>query len=110
MMTTRRALTTNQPDELSIVLPRVPQMFYPCSMVRHRLRTLSDLIRNGYWVKLICRCGHTVRKDPSELQELLAERGASTRLDALSDSLKCQACGGKEFDVLQCYGPEVWSR
>lgn len=78
-------------------------------MVRHRPRTLSDLARHGYWLKLICSCGHTVRRDPLELQAVLAMRGASTKLDALQQSLRCQTCGGKTFEATYCYAPERWS-
>ena len=55
------------------------------------------------------RCARSSDGLFTTMQAVLAQRGASTKLDALSESLKCQACGGKEFDVLQCYGPEVWS-
>jgi hypothetical protein len=73
-------------------------------MVTHRLKTLSDLKRNGYWLKVICRCGHDARLDPM----MLIECGL-TRLDDVGNRLKCSNCGGRDIDYHACNGPEVWS-
>lgn len=73
-------------------------------MVTHRLRTLTDLQRNGYWLRVVCRCGHEARLNPVPL----IVKGV-VRLDDVPARLKCSACGSREIDYHACSGPEVWS-
>jgi DNA-directed RNA polymerase subunit RPC12/RpoP len=79
-------------------------------MSYHRLQTLTDLARYGYWVKLTCACGHEARRDPMELVQRLSRSGASVRLDSLHRRLRCQKCGGRSFVAEHCHAPEAWSR
>lgn len=75
---------------------------------RH-LATLLHIARAGYFLRLTCPCGHSVRLDPMKVLECLARRGADTRLNRLGDALKCGRCGGKDFRATHCEGPEIWS-
>jgi hypothetical protein len=74
-----------------------------------RLDTLLDIAKQGYWLKLTCRCGRQVRVDPMKVLERLLRRGADVRLSHLRDALKCGRCGGKTFTAAHCRGPGVWS-
>ena len=78
-------------------------------MVTHKNNSLSDLIRNGYWLKLTCQCGHEARVDPLTLRTQLFGLGKSMQLDRLSDAVKCKECGGRTFDAEACFAPEAWS-
>ena len=45
-----------------------------------RLDSLIDLSRKGFWLKLTCSCGHTARRSPDELiQVLLGRRERETQ-------------------------------
>ena len=81
---------------------------WPPMGFRH-LATLLDIAKAGYFLRLTCSCGHSVRLDPMKVLERLARRGADTRLNRLSDTLKCGQCGGKGFRATHCEGPEIWS-
>ena len=70
--------------------------------------TLSDLIRNGYWLRLACACGHSNRVDPVPLRTALHQKGKSSHLLRLDEGMKCQRCGGRRFDAAACYSPEAW--
>ncbi len=83
-------------------------MFY-ANMGYRRLSTLTDVAKAGYWVRLTCRCGHENQQNPMVIYELLAKRGASTRLDRLRETLKCGSCGGKDFTAEHCQGPAIWT-
>jgi len=74
-----------------------------------RIRTLTDLARRGYFLKLVCACGHSARIEPLGLAERLSRRSASLALDRLTESLKCQKCGGNNFDAIAVLGDEIWS-
>jgi hypothetical protein len=74
-----------------------------------RLDTLLDIAKQGYWLKLSCPCGHSVKLDPMKVLERLVRRGADVRLARLSESLKCGRCGGKQFSASHCGGPAIWS-
>jgi len=74
-----------------------------------RLDTLTAIANAGYWVLLRCPCGHEARHNPMVVVELLARRGASTRLDRLAESMKCGKCKGRDFTAEHCQGPEIWS-
>lgn len=74
-----------------------------------RLVTLMDIAKAGYWVRLRCPCGHENQQNPMRVIDLLARRGASTRLDRLNETLKCGKCGGKAFTAEHCEGPAIWS-
>ena len=78
-------------------------------MSYHRLETLTSVANAGYWVLLKCPCGHENRQNPMVVVELLAKRGASTRLNRLNETLKCGKCGGKDFTAEHCEGPAIWS-
>lgn len=91
----------------------VPISFHPWSMAPmgfRRLETLLDISRQGYWLKLECPCGHTARHDPMIMLERLLRRGGDPRLSHLHKSMRCGKCGGREFRVVHCNGPESWSR
>lgn len=79
-------------------------------MGSRRLETLSDAAQQGYYVELVCGCGHRRRLDPHKLLTRLMRRGASTRLDRLNETIKCGKCGGKAFRAEYCDGPLRWSR
>lgn len=74
-----------------------------------RITTLTDAAKAGYWVQLRCQCGHENRQNPMVVLQLLARRGASTRLDRLREVLKCGKCGAKDFTAEHCEGPAIWS-
>ena len=78
-------------------------------MVRHKMDSLSDLIRHGYWVKLKCQCGHEAKLDPVVLRTSLHKRDKSSHLNRLNEAMCCQQCGKSSFAVEPCYGPAVWS-
>lgn len=75
-----------------------------------RLRTLTDIAKAGYWLRIACSCGHERRLDPMKIVHRLVQRGANTRLDHLHETLKCGRCGGKDFTATHCQGPARWSR
>lgn len=75
-----------------------------------RFNTLSDIAKQGYWLRLSCPCGHERRVDPDRLLERLMRRGADTRLSHLVNNLKCGRCGGKTFEAAHCEGPMITSR
>jgi hypothetical protein len=74
-----------------------------------RLDTLTAVANAGYWVRLKCQCGHENQQNPMVVYQLLAHRGASTKLDRLQEVLKCGKCGGKDFTAEHCQGPAIWS-
>lgn len=78
-------------------------------MGHRRLTTLTDVARYGYWVKVICACGHVARLEPLGLLKKATERHRSARLADLHKLLKCGECGGKTFEVGHCLAPEAWS-
>lgn len=78
-------------------------------MGHHRLTTLTDVARFGYWVKLECACGHKARLDPQRLLSRAIEKRCSARLADLHKLVKCGLCGGKDFRVEHCLAPEAWS-
>ena len=75
-----------------------------------RFNTLLDIAKQGYWVRLTCRCGHEIKTDPMKLLERLMRRGADTRLTHLPSVMKCGRCGGKTFEATHCEGPMITSR
>lgn len=82
---------------------------FRADMSYRRLLTLTDVAKAGYWVRLKCACGHENQQNPMVVYELLARRGANTRLDRLHETLKCGRCGGKDFTAEHCEGPAIWS-
>ena len=87
----------------------VLRLFYRTAMGFRRLITLSDVARQGYWVRLQCECGHETKHNPLVLFELVSRRGGSTHLAKLHETMKCGRCGGKDFHAEHCQGPEIWS-
>ena len=75
-----------------------------------RLVTLLDIAKQGYWVRLVCTCGHEAKHNPMPVIDLLMRRGASTSLKRLHDTMKCGKCGSKAFTAEHCQGPKGWSR
>jgi hypothetical protein len=75
-------------------------------MGHHRLTTLTDVARYGYWVKLQCPCGHIARMDPMKLLNAAVAKRRSTRLADLPKMLKCGSCGGKDFQAEHCFAPD----
>lgn len=71
-------------------------------MARYRLRTVGDLVRNRYWLRVSCACGHAVKIDPARLLE---KRGI-VPLDQLEGRLRCSVCGGRDVDYTPCYAPD----
>lgn len=72
-------------------------MFYIAGMVTHRIRTITDLVRQGYSLKVVCQCGHTAHLDPMTL---------IVRLEALEGRLRCGHCGSREVDYCAGIGDE----
>jgi hypothetical protein len=74
-----------------------------------RLDSLIDIARKGYWVKLACECGHTAKRSPEELIQIILSHGGGVRLTDLHKSLVCSQCGERKFSAEHCQGPEIWS-
>ena len=79
------------------------------NMATFKNNSLTDLIRNGYWLRLVCPCGHEAKVDPVTLRTQLHKMGKSSELNRLSESMKCQKCGKRDFNAVACFGPERWS-
>ena len=82
---------------------------YVLGMASYKTDTLTALIRNGYWLRLVCPCGHDARVDPVTLRTELQRKGKSLHLARLDESMKCQQCGGRKFDAAACHAPEGWT-
>lgn len=79
-------------------------------MGSQRIRTLTDLLRNGYWALARCDgCQHEARIDPMLLIDRQRNVGGSVQLDRVAERMKCSRCGGKAVEIAFTYGPEVWS-
>ena len=90
-------------------LPAQTRSRYVLDMVTLKNESLSDLIRNGYWLRLVCDCGHNARLDPVPLRTRLHQAGRSSHLSRLDESMKCVNCGKRTFHATACFGDEVWS-
>jgi len=82
-------------------------MFY--GMGFRRLSTLTDIVRYGYWVKVVCPCGHVARMDPMMLLKRAVQHGRSSRVSELHHVLRRGVCGGKDFTAERCLAPAAWS-
>ena len=68
-------------------------------MVRHRIDRVSEASANGYWIKVLCRCGNNTSLDPQRLVTKGGRVGLTTRIDDLFKILKCRLCGQRPYDL-----------
>ena len=64
-----------------------------------KIETLSCLLREGLWLKLECKCGHTCTVNPLTLRSMLWRKCRSEHLKDLPKALRCQWCNGRAFGV-----------
>lgn len=79
------------------------------AMVTHKNNSLTDLIRNGDWLKLVCECKHEAKLDPVTLRTQLHKMGKSGELHRLNEAMKCQQCGSRNFQAVASLAPDGWS-
>ena len=54
---------------------------------------ISHLIRDRLLLEVACRCGHVAKPDLLALRQALWRKCGGERLDYISASLVCSACG-----------------
>lgn len=72
-------------------------------MVSYRVETVGQLLRNGYWPRVRCRCGNDVKVDPATLWKRV---GVGTRVELTAPRFKCRLCGKKAASITVCLIPE----
>jgi len=75
-------------------------------MGSYRADTISKIIGQGYWVRVLCGCGNNNTLDPRKLMKKGGKVGLSTSIDDLAGMLKCKLCGGRPRDVHATFKPE----
>jgi hypothetical protein len=72
-------------------------------MVSYKVETIGQLMRNGYWLRVRCRCGNDVKVDPATLWRRV---GLGTRVELVAPLLRCRLCGKKTATISVCLVPE----
>lgn len=72
-------------------------------MVSYKVETISHLIRNGYWLRVRCRCGNEVMVDPAALWK---RAGLGARVEIVAPRFMCRLCGKKGASVMVCLSPK----
>lgn len=72
-------------------------------MGSYKVETIGDLMRNGYWLRIRCRCGNDMKLDRANLWK---RSGLGTRVEALAPRFKCRLCGKNGASVMVCLVPD----
>lgn len=74
-------------------------------MVRHRIDTISQIMGQDYWIRVLCRCGNNTTVDPGKL--LFARKvSLKTTVDQLRGMFVCKLCRARPYDVHATFKPE----
>ena len=84
----------------------VPLSFHWERMARHKLDSVNEFARRGYWLRILCEtCQHETHANPIAIMGELHARRASLAIDRLEDRLRCSACGKAGARVMPCEPP-----
>ena len=72
-------------------------------MVSYKVETINQLIRNGYWLRVRCRCGNDVKVDPATLWR---RAGLGARVEVVAPRFRCRLCGKAGANVTVCLVPD----
>ena len=68
-------------------------------MGRIKLDTISEIARQGYAVRVTCRCGNVSDWNAVLLMGELHQRRRSLAIEAVERSMKCSLCGKREATI-----------
>ncbi|RDS76989.1 hypothetical protein DL238_04785 [Alteriqipengyuania lutimaris] len=72
-------------------------------MVRHRLDSVNDFGRQGYWLRILCKnCGHVAERNPTPLLLELHARELNRSIESLEARAKCSDCGHRGATISAC--------
>lgn len=68
-------------------------------MVRHRVDTVAKAKSEGYWIRVLCRCGNNNTLNPNKLIRKGGRVGLTTTIEDLYAILVCGQCKQRPYDV-----------
>jgi hypothetical protein len=72
-------------------------------MVRHRLDSVNDCARRGYYLRFTCGgCARVIEANPVLLMQELHGKGAAMALSKIEERARCRACGHRGATVMPC--------
>ena len=72
-------------------------------MVRHRLDSVNEFARQGYWLRITCgKCSHELLANPIAIMSELHARRVGQSVERLEQKMKCSACGHRGARIAPC--------